>query len=135
MFSPAIKKSYSFDVYPSAILGTDFKNVTVLAIMDMDSASQIIDTAAAHVSIYPYLPSGTPNDPSKYTYIKIKTSSGITTVLAVEWIKENTVTDVTSTSATVKIGGINPEDISRIRNALVANGFNNLLITVDEEPV
>ena len=44
-----IREIYSFDVYPTAVLGNGFKNVTVLAVMDQESANQLIDTTALHV--------------------------------------------------------------------------------------
>lgn len=121
-----LRKVYDFDVYPSAILGSSFKSVTVMGIVDRDTANQSIDTQALHTQVYPFLPNGTPNDPNSYDYVKIRTVSGETTLLGLAWIKDDTVTLVSSTTAQVLIGNVAASDIPRIRDALVMNGFNNL---------
>jgi len=125
-----IREIYSFDVYPAGVLGNGFQNVTVLAVMDQESANQIIDTQAVHVDVYPYLPAGTPNNPSAYNYLKIRTANGETTVLGVPWINEESIVHVDSTEITVKIGNVVASDVAAIRAALQQNGFTALDITV-----
>jgi hypothetical protein len=126
----SIKKVYHFDVYPSGILGNDFQNVTVLSIMDYESAIQMADIPAIHANVFPTLPAGTPEDPSATNYLKIRTANGQTTVLGLSWIKEETVQEVNSIAVQVTISGVATEDVSRIRVALAQNGFNNLDIKV-----
>lgn len=118
-----IRGVYSFEVYPVAILGGDFKNVTILSIMDRETANREIDTQALHVNLYPYLPVSTPNNPNGYDYIKIKTSTGQTTILGIAWINLETITLVESRVITVKIGNVSAADTARVRNALAQNGF------------
>ena len=130
-----IREIYSFDVYPTAVLGNGFKNVTVLAVMDQESANQLIDTTALHVNVYPYLPPGTPNRPDSYNYLKIKTANGETTVLGLPWINEASIEHVVSTSITVKVGNVQASDVAAIREALQQNGFTSLEISVDTDPV
>lgn len=125
-----IREIYSFDVFPAALLGNGFKNVTVLAVMDQESANQLIDTQAVHVDVYPYLPAGTPNNPNAYNYLKIKTANGETTVLGLPWINEASIVHVDSTEITVKIGNVAASDVAAIRAALQQNGFSSLEITV-----
>ena len=125
-----IRKVYSWDVYPAALLGTNYKNVTVLAIMDRDTANKEIDTQALHVNFFPSLPAGTPNDPNGYDYIKIRTTAGQTTILGIAWINLASVTVVDSRTITVKISDVGAADITRVRNALVQNGFGSLDISI-----
>lgn len=125
-----IKGVYNFDVYPSAILGTSFKNVTVMAIMDRATANKEIDTQAMHVLMYPYLPSGSVNDPDGYDYIKIKTTTGQTTIIGISWINDDTVELVESRTVTVVIDGVTASDVNRIKNALVQNGYSALTISI-----
>lgn len=114
----------SFDVYPSAILGTSFKRVKVLAILDMDSARQWIDPVAMHINVYPTLPEGTPNRPSDYYYVKIRLPNGQVTCLGLPWIREETITVHDQTTMRVTIENIGPEDVERVIKALSANGYN-----------
>lgn len=132
MYNFQLKQIYSFDVWPVPILGNNFKNVTVLALLDAESANQQgLDTQALHVQVYPHLPSGTPNRPTDYNYLKIRLSSGETTILGLPWIKDNTVVLVESSTITVKIGDVSPSDVTAIREALIQNGFNSLEISVE----
>lgn len=130
MYNFQLKQNYSFNVHPVPVLGNSFKNVTVVALMDREQANKEIDTNALHVQIFPYLPTGTPNRADGYDYVKIKFPSGNTTVLGLAWIVEDSVEQVTSTTVSVKINNATPSDVTRIRNALVQNGFNSIEITV-----
>ncbi len=125
-----LKKVYNFDVYPSTILGDDFRNVTILSIMDYESALQLADVAAIHVNVYPYLPAGLPDDPSQYDYVRIRTASGQSTILGISWINLDTVELVESRRMTIKIDGVGSSDIERVRLALVQNGYNNIEISI-----
>lgn len=127
-----IKKAYTFGVYAPSILSDDFKNVTVVAMMDSDSASKEIDIYSLHAQVYPLLPSGTPNDPTSFTYLKLRSVAGTTTIVAVPWIKDDTVVAVTATSFNIKIGSVMASDLARVRDALISNGFNSFTISVSE---
>lgn len=124
-----IRQVYDFDVWPASIIGNNFKGVTVLALMDNETASKEFDTQAAHIQVYPLVP-GMVNDPNGYDYVKIKTTSGVTTIVGLPWIKEDTVQLVESRTITVKVGNVSASDVPRIREALVQNGFGNLVITI-----
>lgn len=117
------RNAYSFSVYPVAFLGNDFTNVTVLAILDEATARQTIDTYALHRQYYPTLPAGTPDDPTEYDYVKLKTSTGDIRVIGIPWIIENTIELVEQTTIVVEIAEVNVSDMSRIRSALAGNGF------------
>lgn len=126
-----LKKVYSFDVYPTSVLGSNFKNVTVLAVMDQEMANKEIDTQALHIQVYPSLPNGTPNQADGYNYVKIRTPANTTTILGMAWIKEDTIEEIASVTINVKLGNVTASDVTRIRNALVQNGFNNLIVSID----
>lgn len=126
-----VRQVYSFTLYPATVLPGDFTNVTVMAILDYASALQLADIPAIHPNVFPYLPSGTPNDPSQYDYVKVMLSSGVITVLGIPWINEATITLVQSLSATVTIEGVSNNDAPRILAALVQNGFNNVEVTIN----
>lgn len=126
-----LKNVYNFDVYPSPILGNDFHNVTVLAILDYETALQTVDIPALHVSVYPHLPAGTPDDPSQYDYVRIRTQNGNTTILGIPWINLDTVELRQSMSMTVIIEDVGSIDLERVRLALVQNGYNKIKLTLN----
>lgn len=125
-----VSHSYSFDVYPSNVLGTGFRNCTVLAIMDHDTAAAQVDTVALHTQVYPYLPTGTPDDPTVYTYIKVKLPNGDITILGMPWINLETIQEVTRTTITATIRDVSANDLDKIRRILEANGYDNLRLDI-----
>jgi hypothetical protein len=126
-----IREIYSFDVYPTSVLGNGFQNVTVLAVMDQETANQIVDTQALHVNVFPWLPVGTPNNPNGYSYLKIRTANGEDTVLGVPWINEASISHVVSTTINVKVGNVQASDLPAIRDALLQNGFTAIELSVE----
>lgn len=125
-----IRNVYTFTLYPDHVFDTDFKNVTVMGILDYEMASRYADIYPLHVQVYPSLPEGTPNDPRSYDYILVKTTAGNNVVLGIPWIKENTIELVDSKTIQVLISNASAIDISRVRNALLQNGYTQLDITL-----
>lgn len=125
-----LKRTYNFDVYPVALLGNIFKGVTVLAILDQESANQYVDTQALHVQVYPSLPVGTPNRPRDYNFVKLRLANGAITVIGLPWIKDSTVVEVTTSVIRAVISGVAPSDLARVRSCLVQNGFNNIELSL-----
>lgn len=125
-----IKQRYNIDVYPSAVLGNGFKNVTVLAILNYESALMFADIHAIHANVFAYLPPGTPDRPEEYEYILLKTASGQNTVLARQWINEDSIRLVASSKAIVTIEEVGSDNIEALRAALYQNGFQKIDIRI-----
>lgn len=125
-----IRSIYNFDLHAPAILGNGYQNAVVLALMDMETANKEIDVVSLHTNVFPYLPVGTPNDPKGYDYVKIKTTTGATTIIGLAWIKPETIVLVDSRTVTVTIGEVNASDIPRIKAALIQNGYSNIEIQI-----
>lgn len=120
-----LKGTYSFNVYPVALYGTGFKNVVVMGILDQETANLAgFDTVAEHAAVYATLPTGTPNDPSAYNYLKVRLPSGATKILGLPWIIESSIEEVNLGTFTLKIANQSANDQQAIINALTANGFN-----------
>ena len=119
---------YSFDMWPVALLGANFKNATVTGILDEKSARRFISTRELHANIFPTLPVGTPNNPAAYNYLQITTQQGVDTVIGIAWIKDASVQLILSTTYKVLVGDITASDLPRLRNALLQSGFNNISI-------
>jgi hypothetical protein len=121
---------YSFNTVAPAILGLEFKRVTVLAVLNYSIANTFINIETNHINIYPYLPTGTVNDPKTYQYLLIKTETGENTVLAIPWIDLDSVTQVTTQSLILTVNNINSTDTTKIRDAMIMLGYNSFTISV-----
>lgn len=114
----------NFDVYPTAILGSGYKNVTVESIINYNTAKRLgFDADAVHANVYPTLPAGTPNKASDYLYLVIKHVSGNTEILGLPWINEATLVQVQYTTVRVLVPNAGAADIEKISKALLSNGF------------
>lgn len=127
-----IGSTYSFDTFAPTLLGTNWQNVIVDSILSASGASQMgLDIQATSRQIAPSLPAGTPKDPTKYQYVRFRMQSGTFQILAVPWIDDSTVVQVTAQNLQVLIGNIDPSQAQPlIRLALIQLGFNNLTFTI-----
>jgi hypothetical protein len=129
------KGLYSFSVYPTAVLGTGFENVTVLAILDQETANAFTETRSKHIQVYPYLPAGTPNDPAAYNYLRVRRASGEIEIIGQAWIIPESVVLVNLQTITVRIANMAMDDVPKLREILAANGYKAVDISVSSEPV
>ena len=114
----------SFQVYPSSIIGTIFTSCKMSAIYDYDTASKYIDVNGYHLNVFPFLPDGTPNDPTQYNYVKIDLVSGENEIIGVPWIIEDSVVVHKKGAITFTIEETAYEDIEKINRLLAANGYS-----------
>ena len=82
-----------------------------------------------HPLIYPFLPSGTVDNPDDYTYLKLKHPSGVVSVVAVEWIQADTVVALEAGKVVVEFNNFTNDRLSLLRDVLNANGFSGFTIT------
>ena len=114
----------SFQLYPSAILGTGFQNVKLLAILDMNTLPLLgYDPQALHANVYSTLPQGTPNDPSQYSYLKLLLQNGQTTVIGIPWIIDSSLQVSSTSSIQFTVNNVSPSDQNTILQALAAAGY------------
>lgn len=125
-----VGSTYSFRCYAPSILSSDFSNVVVTMIMGYQAAIKEDDVAAIHAQIYNQLPTGTPNQPEKYTYIQIQHPSGQTEILGIPWINALTITEVDQVTFDVTIRGLSSTDYTKISNALKQNGISDFTIKI-----
>lgn len=126
-----INASCSFEVYPSTILGTDFKGVKILAILDAaTTAFYGFDAAAMHANVYPMLAgTGTPNDYTAYSYVLLAMPSGQKQVIGIPWIKDSTFVISQQRTVQFSIDNINDTDVTKILAVLSANGYTANALT------
>jgi hypothetical protein len=118
-----LKSSYSFNTHAPAILGASVRNATLIAILDYDVATSFITPNTSHANVFPHLPSGTPNNPQKYTYLLFQTENGNRIVYANVWIDEATIKEKTTSTLTVVIENAVGGDETKIRDLLALSGY------------
>lgn len=119
----------SFNTYAAAALGTDFSNVTIDGVFDWKTANIYDDVASLHASVYSSLPQGTPNDYTKYDYVKFTLPSGKERVLGVPWINAATLQINDTVSYNIVVTNCTAADYQNLRNQLLQGGFTDFTIT------
>lgn len=126
-----LNATVSFDLHPSAVLGTGYKGAKVLAILDADSCRYFnVDPVAMHANVYPMLPPGTPNKYDGYPWVKLKLASGQITCIGLPWIIDATFSVDTTSSLRFTVQNVSPEQRNIIMEALSANGFTAVNVEV-----
>lgn len=125
-----LNNTYTFNTLAPAILGSIIKNATILGILDYTTASNYITPETMHVNIYPYLPVGVPSNPKKYTYILFRGESGNKIVLALQWIDISSITLVEFQTLKITIEETVSNDVEKIRETLLLNGFTKFSIDI-----
>jgi hypothetical protein len=123
-----IGSSYLFAFRAQAILGEGLDSATVQALLDYEEAQKIQDVDGIHASVLALLPAGTPADPSKLIYVKVKSGDNQSRVYAMDWIAQQP-TLVSTTSVTVIVANCPPNRRAVLSSALRANGFNEFTIS------
>lgn len=123
-----IGSTYNFFLRAPAILGAEYKNATVMGVLDFDSANVIQDVAPLHASVYSSLPTGTPKDAKDLLFIKIRTSTGEVRVIAKDWLSMDPVL-VVNKNVRVDILNVDLSKLPLLRAALEHTGFTNFTIT------
>ncbi len=119
-----IGQRFSFEVYPTAILGNNFKDVTLEATLNADGARAFgTDVASLHANVYRTLPPTVPNDPLKYNYLRVKHPNGQYSIIGIPYIRPESIVVATTGRLTMTIENVNQADQTRIINALAANGY------------
>lgn len=103
-------------LYPENILGSGYKLVTILGILDHVDAVRYIDAAVLHASVYPTLPEGTADDYTSYSYLKLKTQSGDTTVVGMPWV--NTIENVSKSKVQFTIDDMDADKVQLLTRTL-----------------
>lgn len=96
-----LKKLYNFTTYAPAILGGDFTQARVVALLDYDSALKYANVDLLQRQVYSKLPVGTVDEVSSYTFVLVERSDGTRVVLAYPWIIPESVVEVKTVSLSV----------------------------------
>lgn len=128
--SSLIGKIIQFETNAPAILGARYKDVKVLAILDASTATLFADVLARHIAVYPYLPTGVLDDYTRYNYVKLELSDKSILIMGIPWINESSIQVIVNTDIVVRLKGRNHDDVNLVRQALLANGFEDFTVDV-----
>jgi hypothetical protein len=126
-------QTYSFQTVAPALLGNNFQNMLVQAVLNYDVAALFADLQAMHRNIYPLVQEFDPtivNDPTQYTYLRVVGVGGVPQIIAVQWIEPSTITAIASQSAYIVIPNVLQSQVATIQAALVGIGLVNVSITL-----
>lgn len=129
MYNYQIGTAYNFATLAPAILGSQFNNATLTAIINHDVAAKFENIDQQAQIVYPALPQGTPKDPTSYVYLIFTTSAGTTVILANVWINETTIVVSTTATINVVVSNVTTADVTVIRNMLLNAGYTSITIT------
>lgn len=127
--SDNIGKSYSFEIYPAEVIGTQFNNVRYLGTVAASGVTYF-DPRIKHVAVYPYLPAGT-GAWNTYLYHRFQLESGLHTYVGDAWIKANTIVSLENIKIVVTYLGLAPTEINRIKEMNLNNGYENFTVDIE----
>lgn len=128
MASFALKKSYNFSTLAPTILGNEYENMKVKAILDSDGALKYRDIATLHQTIKGVM-TNLPSSITDLTYILFVNQNDEELVLALEYINTDSIKEVASVNIRIDVMNTNTEDIAILTSRLKELGYINFTIT------
>lgn len=123
----------SFQVYPSLVLGNNFKNLKVESVVSAEVAiSQGFDVYALHANVFSTLPVNTPNAANRYSYLLLRNVNNEMVCVGMPWINQSTIVASQTTNLEIMVLGAGADKIQLVREALVAQGLTVGTITVKQ---
>lgn len=113
----SVNNFYNFSLHTNPVLGITYLNARLVGVLDYQSALKLSNVVLLHRQIYPYLPAGTVEDQSKYTYYHFIVG-GKSVVLADVWLIDSSVELSTGSIYTVRLMNITTAQAAVIRDQL-----------------
>ena len=129
MITEYVGRTVSFSMYAPSVLGEARHNVTVVAVLDLDTAKLLSDVVATHMRVASYMPS-LPTSAGSYHYVKVRYSNGDTEILGVPWIDATSIEVIQDLKLNVTIRNITGSTETVVRQALLQNGIEDFTIEV-----
>lgn len=127
--------TYSFEIYGSNLVTTEFERCTVTGIVTARLARNTADIDALQALVRPSLPQNSPTDHNRYTYLIVELPTRQITAVAVEWIKQDTVRVVDGVGVVITTErNLSTDDVERIRLMLASAGISAKIEIVDGPP-
>lgn len=119
----AVNNHYSFSLYTNSTLGVNYSNARLVSILDYTTALRFSNIVQMHRQIYPYLPAGTAQDYTKYTYYLFNVN-GDSVVIASVWIIDSSVQQTTGANYSIRLMNVTDTQLSLIRDQLRVLGIS-----------
>ena len=128
-FTEMLGQTITFEVYPSAVLGTKFKNAIVRGIVDHSGVTEF-NPAVMHANVYAVIPTGLAvDDFRKYNYLRLELENGNTTFVGIPWIIVNTVKVISNQDLVITIPNYGShENQEFIKRMLLNNGITGFTL-------
>lgn len=118
-----INNLYDLSAFAAPVLGSTFKALKLIGILNYDSAIKLDNIESKQKQIYPYLPDGTPRDHKKYTYYHFQ-KAGRDIVLADYWIVPNSIKEVEGETYVITVRNVSANEIGIIRDQMRLLNFD-----------
>lgn len=118
-----INDHYSFSTYSNPVIASSYKGLKLISMVSYQMATKFANIDLIQKQIYPYLPPGTPNNHTKYTYL-IFEHNNKTEVIAEEWIIPNSVSQSEGKSYTLVLNNITATKMAIVRDQLRLLGIS-----------
>jgi len=123
-----INKVYNFSTLAPAVLGSDFKDMKVIAILTAKEAVKYRDIQTLHNTLKPII-TALPTSVNDCSYVLFENIDNEKVLLALEYIDMFSIQEVVSTNIRVEIYNTNTDDVSIIRNRFIELGYANVKVT------
>ncbi len=125
-FLDMIGQTVSFDVYPSTIIGTNYKNVIIRGIVDHAGVTTF-SPAVMHANVFPTMPNGTTvDDFRKYNYLRLELANKKVAFVGIPWIITNTVKVISNQNLVITIPNFGShENQEFIKRMLLNNSIDD----------
>lgn len=123
MSSLLINNHYDFSVYANSVLGASYKNARLISILDYQTALKFENVVLLHRQVYPYLPAGTSEDLTRYTYYLFKVGER-SVVLADVWLVTGSIVSSSGSSYSLKLMNVSSGQLAIVRDQLRLLGIS-----------
>ncbi|MNO19215.1 hypothetical protein D3C76_89430 [compost metagenome] len=131
MITNYVGKTVRFNTLAPSVLGAKRDNVTVKAVLDLDTARLLSDVRSKHAQVKPLIPT-LPEAAGAYSYVKLVYGNGEVEVLGVPWIDNNTIEVITDRKLIITVDTVSDTTEQLVRQALLQNGISNFKIEYPE---
>lgn len=126
-----LNKTYNYSTLAPNILGSDFKNMKVKAILSSDKALKYHDIKTMHNTLRPVI-SNLPASVADLIWYQVVNADGIESIIAHEYIEQSSITEVTAINLNLQVLGVTTGDLDIIKTILAEHGYKNVTIDTFE---
>lgn len=124
-----IKKTYNFSTLAPTLLGSDYTNLKVKAILTSEAAVKYSDIVSTHQTVKSTI-KNLPDNVSDLTYILFENSDKTTMILPVEYIETDSVVEVSSINIRIDIPNVTVDDVNILKTRLKELGYLDFKVSL-----